>query len=223
MGMVEPKGVEPKGVGGLLRLETPIAEEAPSRKRPPTPWRGKLIGLSRRLARPSDQGPRRCTLNHVLRVMLLAVAALLATSLEMLRVSGDETTATAAPPTAAAPSAEQIAALERSLAGAALVGHFTITGEENNGKPSEERYELGEVKHLGGEQWLLPAHQVRRARRHVAADASDPLGRRHARHYRRRAADPRPRHVQRPGDDLPRSLRRLVERRRPRRTFVRRR
>jgi hypothetical protein len=51
---------------------------------------------------------------------------------------------------------EQIAELERTLSGAALVGHFTIGGG-NEGGPREERYELGEVKHLEGNKWLISA------------------------------------------------------------------
>jgi hypothetical protein len=42
------------------------------------------------------------------------------------------------------------------LNGATLVGHFTITGR-NDGNPREERYELGEVKHLAGNKWLISA------------------------------------------------------------------
>ncbi len=53
-------------------------------------------------------------------------------------------------------TAEQIAALEKTLSGAALVGHFTVTGR-NEDKPHEERYELGEVKHLDGNRWLISA------------------------------------------------------------------
>jgi hypothetical protein len=51
---------------------------------------------------------------------------------------------------------EQIAALEKTLNGATLVGHFTVTGR-NDGDPHEERYELGEVKHLDGNKWLISA------------------------------------------------------------------
>jgi hypothetical protein len=55
----------------------------------------------------------------------------------------------------AAEQAERVAALEKSLSGAVLVGHFTITGRD--GEPREERYELGEVKHLQGDMWLISA------------------------------------------------------------------
>jgi hypothetical protein len=96
-------------------------------------------------------------LNYALRgAMLLAAAALIVMSFEMLRVSGEEPAATATTPTAE-PSAKQIAALEQTLAGSALVGHFTTTGEDDAGQLAKERYELGEVKHLGKGQWLIPA------------------------------------------------------------------
>jgi len=51
--------------------------------------------------------------------------------------------------------AERIAALEKSLTNSALVGHFTVTGGED--RPAKERYELGEVKHLGDGLWLIQA------------------------------------------------------------------
>ena len=96
-------------------------------------------------------------LNYALRgAFLLAAAALMVASFEMLRASGDEPAATATTQTAE-PSAKQVADLEQTLAGAALVGHFTVTGEEDAGKLSKERYEFGEVKHLGNDQWLIPA------------------------------------------------------------------
>lgn len=57
---------------------------------------------------------------------------------------------------AAAKQAERIAALEKSLTGAALVGHFTVTGADN-GKLAAERYELGKVDHIQGEQWAIQA------------------------------------------------------------------
>jgi hypothetical protein len=50
----------------------------------------------------------------------------------------------------------QIADLEKSLSGAALVGHFTMVGD-NEDNPRKERYELGEVKHVGGNNWLISA------------------------------------------------------------------
>jgi hypothetical protein len=96
-------------------------------------------------------------LNYALRgAMMLAAAAILVMSFEMLRASGDEPTTTKTTQSSE-PSAKQVAALEQTLAGSALVGHFTITGEEDAGALSKERYELGEVKHLGKDQWLIPA------------------------------------------------------------------
>ena len=52
---------------------------------------------------------------------------------------------------------ERVAALEKTLTNATLVGHFTVTGQEESGKLSQERYELGEVKHLDKDQWLIQA------------------------------------------------------------------
>lgn len=52
--------------------------------------------------------------------------------------------------------AERNAALEKSLSGAALVGHFTVTGRGEM-QPREERYELSSVKHLEGDMWLITA------------------------------------------------------------------
>jgi hypothetical protein len=57
---------------------------------------------------------------------------------------------------AAAKQAERIATLEKSLTGAALVGHFTVTGADNS-KLAPERYELGKVDHIQGEQWAIQA------------------------------------------------------------------
>jgi hypothetical protein len=55
--------------------------------------------------------------------------------------------------------AKRVAELEKTLAHAALVGHFTVTGEaegnQEESKLTSERYELGEVKHLGNNQWLI--------------------------------------------------------------------
>jgi hypothetical protein len=52
---------------------------------------------------------------------------------------------------------ERNAALEESLSGAALVGHFTVTGRDGEMRPREERYELSSVKHLEGDTWLITA------------------------------------------------------------------
>ncbi len=96
-------------------------------------------------------------LNYALRgAFLLAATAILVMSFEMRRASGEEPAATATTQSAE-PTTKQIAALEQTLAGSALVGHFTTTGEKDAGQLSKERYELGEVKHLGKDQWLIPA------------------------------------------------------------------
>ena len=50
--------------------------------------------------------------------------------------------------------AARIAALEKQLAGATLAGHFTVTGAKDF-EPATERYQLGKVKHLEGESWLI--------------------------------------------------------------------
>src|SRR5690606_8943356 len=49
-----------------------------------------------------------------------------------------------------------MAKLEQTLSHATLVGHFTVTGKEGQ-RLTDERYELGEVKQLGGDQWLIQA------------------------------------------------------------------
>lgn len=55
------------------------------------------------------------------------------------------------------PTAEQVAALEKLMNGATLVGHFTVTGAELKGDLPKERYELGEVKRLDSGDWLIQA------------------------------------------------------------------
>lgn len=50
----------------------------------------------------------------------------------------------------------QFAQLEKTLSKATLVGHFTVTGKEGE-RLTDERYELGEVRHLGDNQWLIQA------------------------------------------------------------------
>jgi hypothetical protein len=56
----------------------------------------------------------------------------------------------------AAELTKRISELEKSLSGAVLVGHFTVTGR-SGGDQHEERYELGDVKHLQGDMWLISA------------------------------------------------------------------
>ncbi|MCG8448758.1 MAG: hypothetical protein MI725_04135 [Pirellulales bacterium] len=66
------------------------------------------------------------------------------------------TTSTAQPTTAVKPQAERFAALEKTLTGSALVGHFVVTGEqETELKP--ERYQLQSVRHVGDNRWLFLA------------------------------------------------------------------
>jgi hypothetical protein len=52
--------------------------------------------------------------------------------------------------------AELYQALEESLSGAALVGQFTVSGDQVN-VPKPERYELTGVKHLGDGNWMFVA------------------------------------------------------------------
>ena len=101
------------------------------------------------------------TLNLLLRgMLLLAAVVLLSLSFAALRVSAAEE---AEKPAAATekqqltePTAEQVAALEKLMSRATMVGHFTVTGEDaGGGKLTEERYELGEVKRLESGEWLI--------------------------------------------------------------------
>lgn len=65
---------------------------------------------------------------------------------------------TAAPTSSQAltePTPEQVAALEKLMNHATMVGHFTVTGESVGGKLTEERYELGDVKRLRQGDWLI--------------------------------------------------------------------
>lgn len=52
--------------------------------------------------------------------------------------------------------AKRFASLEKSLTGAALVGHFTETGKAAI-DPKAERYELKTVKHVEDDRWLFEA------------------------------------------------------------------
>ncbi|HYO23738.1 MAG TPA: hypothetical protein VEQ85_02200 [Lacipirellulaceae bacterium] len=92
----------------------------------------------------------------------LALCCLTAGPARMLSsASAQQPPGTEAPPAAtpleqdAAEHERRVAELEKSLSGAVLVGHFTVSGAE--GEPREERYELGEVKHLDGDNWLISA------------------------------------------------------------------
>ena len=90
-------------------------------------------------------------------IFVCLAAALLAASL--LGASAQEPSASQqAEPPEVDPSiadAARVAELEKALSHATLVGHFTTTGAEQGGKPTAERYELGEVKHIGSNQWLI--------------------------------------------------------------------
>jgi hypothetical protein len=83
---------------------------------------------------------QRRTFSHAFAIVLLAATPTLA------QVS----------PNPVADEVERNAALEKTLTGATLVGHFTVTGGES-GEPAQERYELQAVKHLEGEMWLITA------------------------------------------------------------------
>ena len=103
-------------------------------------------------------------LNASIRLLLLGLAlVLLAGSYAALSVSADEPQQAqqSEPPEVQPPiaDAERVAELEKTLSNATLVGHFTVTGEDEgdgvDSKLTKERYELGEVKHLGSNQWLI--------------------------------------------------------------------
>jgi hypothetical protein len=98
--------------------------------------------------------------------LLLAAVALLGNSYATLSVSAQEADKAkqSEPPEVQPPvvDAQRIAELEKTLSNAALVGHFTVTGEDKGDDAAQEksnlkkeRYELGEVKHLGSNQWLI--------------------------------------------------------------------
>jgi hypothetical protein len=107
------------------------------------------------------------TLNLLLRgMLLLAAVALLSLSFAALRVSAAEESEKPAAATEkqqlTEPTAEQVAALEKLMSRATMVGHFTVTGggegnelDAGGGKLTEERYELGEVKRLESGDWLI--------------------------------------------------------------------
>jgi len=101
------------------------------------------------------------TLNLLIRgMLLLAAVVLLSLSFAALRVSAAEESEKPAAATEkqllTEPTAEQVAALEKLMNRATMVGHFTVTGEDaGGGKLAEERYELGEVKRLDSGDWLI--------------------------------------------------------------------
>jgi hypothetical protein len=51
---------------------------------------------------------------------------------------------------------KQYAALQKSLSGSVLAGHFTVTGEEVS-EPKADRYELIDVRHVGDGNWMFVA------------------------------------------------------------------
>jgi hypothetical protein len=97
---------------------------------------------------------------NILRIVRTAVLASVAVALPLvvLPVRAQEAATPAVTPIEkdAAELTKRIAELEKSLSGAVLVGHFTVTGRES-GDRHEERYELGDVKHLQGDMWLISA------------------------------------------------------------------
>jgi hypothetical protein len=94
---------------------------------------------------------------RIVRTAALAVVAI-AWLLVARPASAQEAATPAATPIEkdAAELTKRIAELEKSLSGAVLVGHFTVTGRPG-GDTHEERYELGDVKHLQGDMWLISA------------------------------------------------------------------
>ncbi|MFK7778368.1 MAG: hypothetical protein QM501_09620 [Gimesia sp.] len=46
---------------------------------------------------------------------------------------------------------------EKQMAGATLVGHFTVDGRQDSKPPRVERYEIDSAKKINGNQWLLTA------------------------------------------------------------------
>jgi hypothetical protein len=97
--------------------------------------------------------------------LLVAALTLLTLSFAALRVSAVEppdVTPPAPEQKLTEPTAEQVAALEKLMNRATMVGHFTVTGggegnqlDAGGGKLTEERYELGEVKRLESGDWLI--------------------------------------------------------------------
>lgn len=98
-----------------------------------------------------------------MRILTLAVAPMLHVGLLAIlllpgsgsRIGAAEPENAAAEPELTEPTAEQVAALEKLMNGATLVGHFTVTGAEMKGDLPKERYELGEVKRLPSGDWLI--------------------------------------------------------------------
>ena len=93
-------------------------------------------------------------------LLLTALAFLSPPSSALRAIAAEEAAKPAAPAEEhlTEPTAEQVAALEKLMYRATMVGHFTVTGgagEEAGGKLTAERYELGEVKRLDSGDWLI--------------------------------------------------------------------
>jgi len=76
--------------------------------------------------------------------------------LGLVLINGAESTAIAEQPTspADAQQTKRVAALEKSLTGATMVGYFTDSNAAET-KLSADRYDLKSVRHLGKDQWLF--------------------------------------------------------------------
>ena len=102
-------------------------------------------------------------MNRCLALLLVVFAS--CSALALISAAGESTAedANAAKPASLESSDDarlesRIAALEQTLSGATLVGHFTETNAESKERSlSEERYELSSVRHLGDGKWLFQA------------------------------------------------------------------
>jgi len=100
--------------------------------------------------------------------------AMMATTLVIAALATAQPQSPSEPAAPAPPSeAELFAALEKTLAGATLVGNFTVTGREE-AKLTEERYELAGVQHVEGELWLFQA-RIRYGEHDVALPLTLPV------------------------------------------------
>lgn len=102
-----------------------------------------------------------CSMTLRVVVLALSVSVLSVPARVRAAEKPQGTTAPSATPTIVQeltePMPEQVAALEKLMSGATLVGHFTVTGVEMKGALPKERYELGEVKQLESGDWLIQA------------------------------------------------------------------
>ena len=93
-------------------------------------------------------------------VAVIGIAQLLSfASLSMAEEGGSEsekqTTPDKPPHTSALKPHEK--AFQEMLSGVTLVGYFTITGEENEGKLRSEKYTITKVSKMSGDYWLFMA------------------------------------------------------------------